>query len=118
MLWGYFSSAGTGALFKIEGIMDSSRYQSLLAQNLQASVRELKMKKHFTFQHDNDPKHKSKSTKKWLQKNKINAQPGSRLYNSGCVEPERFVAALPWLRANSAASCAASGYVHQALGRK
>ncbi len=34
MLWGCFSSAGTGALVKVEGIMNSSIYQSILAQNL------------------------------------------------------------------------------------
>uniref|UniRef100_A0AAY5L5F5 Tc1-like transposase DDE domain-containing protein n=1 Tax=Esox lucius TaxID=8010 RepID=A0AAY5L5F5_ESOLU len=63
MLWGCFSSAGTGALVRVEGIMNSSKYQAILAQNLQASVRQLKMKRKFTFQHDNDPKHTSKSKK-------------------------------------------------------
>uniref|UniRef100_A0AAY5KT08 Tc1-like transposase DDE domain-containing protein n=1 Tax=Esox lucius TaxID=8010 RepID=A0AAY5KT08_ESOLU len=70
MLWGCFSSAGTRALVRVEGIMNSSKYKAILAQNLQASVRKLKMK--FTFQHDNDPKHKSKSTKAWLHQKKIN----------------------------------------------
>uniref|UniRef100_A0AAY5K6Q5 Seizure 6-like protein 2 n=1 Tax=Esox lucius TaxID=8010 RepID=A0AAY5K6Q5_ESOLU len=68
MLWGCFSSAGTIALVRVEGIMN--RYQAILAQNLHASVRKLKMK--FTFQHDNDPKHTSKSTKAWLHQKKIN----------------------------------------------
>ena len=71
MFWGCFSSAGTGALVKVDGIMNSSQYQSILAQNLQASVRKLKMKRNFTFQHDNDPKHTSKSTKAWLHQRKI-----------------------------------------------
>lgn len=70
ILWGC-SSAGTGALVRVEGIMNSSKYQSALAQNLLASVRKLKMKKIFIFQHDNDPKHTSKSTKEWLHQNKI-----------------------------------------------
>ncbi|MCI4383700.1 hypothetical protein PGIGA_G00029470 [Pangasianodon gigas] len=30
------------------------------------------MKKNFTFQHYSDPKHKSKSTKEWLQRKKVN----------------------------------------------
>uniref|UniRef100_A0AAY5L1D5 Tc1-like transposase DDE domain-containing protein n=1 Tax=Esox lucius TaxID=8010 RepID=A0AAY5L1D5_ESOLU len=47
--------------------MNSSKYQAVLAQNLQASVRKLKMK--FTFQHDNDT---SKSTKSWLRPKIIN----------------------------------------------
>uniref|UniRef100_A0AAY5KK39 Tc1-like transposase DDE domain-containing protein n=1 Tax=Esox lucius TaxID=8010 RepID=A0AAY5KK39_ESOLU len=66
------ASAGTGALVRVEGIMNSSKDQAILAQNLQASVRKLKMKKKFTFQHDNDPKHTSKSTKAWLHQKKIN----------------------------------------------
>uniref|UniRef100_A0AAY5K097 Tc1-like transposase DDE domain-containing protein n=1 Tax=Esox lucius TaxID=8010 RepID=A0AAY5K097_ESOLU len=68
MLWGGFS--GTRALVRVEGIMNSSKYQTILAQILQASVRKLKIK--FTFQHDNDQKHKSKSTKAWLHLKKIN----------------------------------------------
>lgn len=32
----------------------------------------MKRKKNFTFQHDNDPKHKPKSTKEWLCKEMIN----------------------------------------------
>uniref|UniRef100_A0AAY5K1G9 Tc1-like transposase DDE domain-containing protein n=1 Tax=Esox lucius TaxID=8010 RepID=A0AAY5K1G9_ESOLU len=63
ILWGCFSSVGTGALVSVEGIMNSSIYQDILAQNLQASVRKLKMKRKFTFQHDNNLKHTSKSTK-------------------------------------------------------
>lgn len=51
--------------------MDSSKDQSILVENLQASVKQLKIRKHFTFQHDNDTKHKPKSTKEWRQK-KIN----------------------------------------------
>uniref|UniRef100_A0AAY5KIQ9 Tc1-like transposase DDE domain-containing protein n=1 Tax=Esox lucius TaxID=8010 RepID=A0AAY5KIQ9_ESOLU len=70
MIWDCFSSAGTGALVRVEGIMNSSKYQTILAQNLQASVRKLKMK--FTFQHDNDPKHTSKSTKALLHQKNIN----------------------------------------------
>ncbi len=71
VLWGCFSSAGTGALVKVEGIMNSSKYQSILAQNLQASARKLKMKRNFIFQHNNNPEHTSKSTKEWLHQKKI-----------------------------------------------
>lgn len=41
--------------------MDSFKCQSLLAQSLQASVKQLKMMQNF--QNDNNPKHKSKSIK-------------------------------------------------------
>lgn len=54
MLWGYFSSTGTGAL------MNSSKYQS-----------NLEMKRNFSFQHDSAPKYTSKSKEEWLQLNKI-----------------------------------------------
>uniref|UniRef100_A0AAY5K5Y3 Tc1-like transposase DDE domain-containing protein n=1 Tax=Esox lucius TaxID=8010 RepID=A0AAY5K5Y3_ESOLU len=38
MLWGCLSLAGTGALVRVEAIMNGSKYQANLAQNLQASV--------------------------------------------------------------------------------
>lgn len=37
---------------------------AIFVQNLLASVRKLKIKSNFTFQHDSNPKHTSKSTKK------------------------------------------------------
>lgn len=42
VLWGCFSLALIWPLVKIEGITDSSKYYSILAQNLQASVRQPK----------------------------------------------------------------------------
>uniref|UniRef100_A0A8C5PC95 Tc1-like transposase DDE domain-containing protein n=1 Tax=Leptobrachium leishanense TaxID=445787 RepID=A0A8C5PC95_9ANUR len=51
--------------------MNSSKYQSILAKNLQASARKLNMKRNLIFQHDYDPKHTSKSTKGWLHQKKI-----------------------------------------------
>lgn len=53
---------------KTEGIIDSNKYQSILAH---ASFRELKIKKKFTFQHDNNTNHKFRSTKKRLQMKNI-----------------------------------------------
>uniref|UniRef100_A0AAY5KBC1 Tc1-like transposase DDE domain-containing protein n=1 Tax=Esox lucius TaxID=8010 RepID=A0AAY5KBC1_ESOLU len=71
------SSAGTGALVRVEGIMNSSKYQAILAPNLQASVRKLKMRR-FTFQHDNDPKHTQihKSMRLHQKKIKVLEWPG------------------------------------------
>ena len=68
MLWGCFASNGTGNLHRVEGIMDSVKYQDILAKNVTLSVKKLKLGRHWTFQQDNDPKHTSKSTKAWLEK--------------------------------------------------
>lgn len=64
MLWRFWSSALTGAGFKTEESIDQSKYQSILAQNTQASVLQLKMKEDFSFQLNQNAKLKSK----WLQK--------------------------------------------------
>lgn len=58
---------------------------SILAQNLQVSDRQVKIKKNATLQHSYNPKHKSKSTKPWLHKKSINvlkwlSQSPSQLY--------------------------------------
>lgn len=68
MLWGCFAPSGTGNLHRVEGIMDSDRYQDILAKNVSQSVKRLKLGKNWTFQQDNDPKHTSRSTKAWLEK--------------------------------------------------
>jgi len=71
MLWGCFSSSGTGQLVKINGIMDGAVYRNILGQNLMKSARQLKMSRHFVFQQDNDPKHRAKATQEWLKAAKI-----------------------------------------------
>ena len=67
MLWGCFSSAGTGALVNIEGKMNGAKYSQILQENLLPSARKLKLGWKFTFQHDNDPKHTDKATLEWLR---------------------------------------------------
>lgn len=47
------------------------KYQYILAQNLQASVRQLRLEDNLTFHDEDDQKHKSKSTKERLQKKGI-----------------------------------------------
>ena len=51
MSWGCFSSAGTGALVRIEGKMDGEKYRKIREENLLPSARKLKLGWKFTFQH-------------------------------------------------------------------
>ncbi|MGH0130460.1 UNVERIFIED_CONTAM: hypothetical protein FKN15_035187 [Acipenser sinensis] len=70
ILWGCFSSAGTGKLVRIEGKMDGAKYRQILEENLFQSAKDLKLGRKFTFQQDNDPKHKA--TLYWLKNKKVN----------------------------------------------
>ncbi|MBN3277122.1 TCB1 transposase, partial [Polyodon spathula] len=72
MLWGCFSSAGTGHLVTIEGRMDGEKYRKIPQENLLQSAKKLKLGRKFTFQQDNDPKHKAKATLEWLKNKKVN----------------------------------------------
>ena len=72
MLWGCVASTGTGNLVKVEGRMDSNQYQQILETNVQESVAKLKLRRGWIFQQDNDPKHCSKSTNAFMQRNKYN----------------------------------------------
>lgn len=71
MVWGCFSARGTGRLHIIDGRMNGEMYRDILDKNLLPSTRKLKMKRGWTFQQDNDPKHKAKVTMKWFQRKKI-----------------------------------------------
>ena len=71
MLWGCFSSKGTGRLHRIDGKMNGAMYRKILGDNLLASTRTFKMGRGWVFQHDNDPKHTAKETKEWLHKKHI-----------------------------------------------
>uniref|UniRef100_A0A8C6P5Q3 Transposase Tc1-like domain-containing protein n=1 Tax=Nothobranchius furzeri TaxID=105023 RepID=A0A8C6P5Q3_NOTFU len=68
MLWGCFSAKGTGRLIRVKDRMNGAMYREILSQNLLPSVRALKMKRGWVFQHDNDPKHTARATKEWLRK--------------------------------------------------
>ena len=65
---GLLASSGTGHLQRVDGLMNSIKYQEILQQNVILSVLKLTLGRHRTFQQDNDPKHTSKSTKTWFQK--------------------------------------------------
>ncbi|KAF7664638.1 hypothetical protein LDENG_00170880, partial [Lucifuga dentata] len=71
MVWGCFAASGPGRLAVIDGTMNSALYQKILKENVRPSVRDLKLKRTWVMQQDNDPKHTSKSTSEWLKKNKM-----------------------------------------------
>ncbi|KAK3505846.1 hypothetical protein QTP70_003826, partial [Hemibagrus guttatus] len=68
MLWGCFSAKGPGRLIRVKERMNRAMYREILSKNLLPSARALKMKRGSVFQHDNDPKHTARATKKWLRK--------------------------------------------------
>ena len=72
MLWGFFSSAGTGKLVRIEGMMDGAKYSEILEGNLFQSSRGSRLGWRFTFQQDNDTKHTAKATFKWFKGKHLN----------------------------------------------
>ena len=68
MFWGCFAASGTGCIDCVQGIMKSGDYQKILARNVGPSVRKLGLRQRsWVFQQDNDPKHTSQSTQKWLE---------------------------------------------------
>ncbi len=71
MVWGCFAASGPGRLaIIIDGPMNSALYQKILKENVRTSVCDLKLKRTWVLQQDNDPKHTSKSTSEWLKKTK------------------------------------------------
>jgi hypothetical protein len=72
MVWGCFSSAGTGKLVRIEGMMDGAKYREILKGNLFQSCRDLRLGWRFTFQQDHDTKHTAKATLEWFKCKNLN----------------------------------------------
>ena len=67
MFWECFTTGGTGAIHKIDGIMREDNYVDILKQHLETSVRNLKLGCKWVFQMENDPKHTSKVVAKCLK---------------------------------------------------
>ena len=72
MLWGSVASASTGNLVKVEGCIDSTHYQQILQNIVQESVTKFKLRWGWIFEQDNNPKHCSRSTQAFMQRNKYN----------------------------------------------
>jgi hypothetical protein len=65
--WGCFSAAETARLVRIEGKMNGATDREILDENLLQSTQDLRLGQRFTFQMDNNPKHKAKTTQEWLR---------------------------------------------------
>ena len=59
-------------LVRVPGTIDSAKYRRICDENLHDSTMYLKLGKTFTFQQDNDLKHKAEATLEWLNKKKMN----------------------------------------------
>ena len=60
MLWGCFSVAGR--LVRIKEKMEGAKYREILDENLLQRAQVLRLRRRYTFQQDNDPKHTAKTT--------------------------------------------------------
>ena len=70
MLWGCFSSAGTGKLVRVNGKMDGAKYRASLEKKIDLA-KDLRLGQTFTFQQDNDPKHKARAIMEWFRSKHI-----------------------------------------------
>ena len=76
MVWGCMTSQGVGYLCKIEGIMDQHLYKNILEEELMETMEFYEIDpKEVIFQHDNDPKHKSKLVQEWLSDQEFKVLP-------------------------------------------
>ncbi|SOV02335.1 uncharacterized protein UDID_19201 [Ustilago sp. UG-2017a] len=74
MIWGCMTWEGVGGMRLVLGIMDSDQYIKILNDKLVKTISDLRLQHGYTdiiFQQDNDPKHMSKKTTKWLTSNNI-----------------------------------------------
>jgi hypothetical protein len=72
MVWGCITPYGVGRLCRIDGLMNSTKYISILQEGYLGTLQDLQAgQQDFILQGDNDPKHTSKATKAWLKENHI-----------------------------------------------
>lgn len=73
-MWAGISVKGATSVCIFEGNMDSLVYQNILSRFLLPFVCE-KYPMGYRFMQDNDPKHTSRSTQEWLERNEVNWWP-------------------------------------------
>ncbi|KAJ0003786.1 hypothetical protein NQD34_008884 [Periophthalmus magnuspinnatus] len=98
MLWGCFATGGTGAHYKIDGIVRKEHYVEILKQHLKTSARKFKLERKWVFQMDNDPRHAAKLMTKRLKDNKVNVlewpqSPDLNPIENVCADLKRHVQA-------------------------
>lgn len=71
MIWGCMSAHGLGQLVLINGTINASKYQDILANSLLPSSAALYPEADFIFQQDGASSHTAKSTQKWFSDNGI-----------------------------------------------
>ncbi len=71
MVWGCFAASGPWKTCCDKWNHEFCCLPKILKDNVRPSVRDLKLKRTWVLQQDNDPKHTSKSTSEWLKKNKM-----------------------------------------------
>lgn len=72
MIWGCFTSQGVGYERLIQGTMNSHQYIKILEEEYLETLDFYNLQiQNSYFQHDNDPKHTSKMTQKWLSDHQI-----------------------------------------------
>ena len=69
IFWGCMSAVGVGELHFIEGNMNSNMYSEILLQSMISSLQ--KLGRRAVFQHDNEPKHTSKTTTALLKRLRV-----------------------------------------------
>ena len=67
MIWGCMASNGSGRLHICEGMMNATKYASVLETKLLASAQSLFPDEYWIFQDDNAPCHRAKLVKRWMQ---------------------------------------------------
>jgi transposase len=76
MVWGFITCLGPGCLYRIEGKMNTAKYIEALSYGYLRTLPIFGLRpSDLIFQHDNDPKHTSQGTTKWLIEHKIRVLP-------------------------------------------
>jgi len=70
-IWGCICSAGVGDIHIFYDALDAKLTRTILSKHLKQTAHKYFPNQHWWFQQDNDPKHKSKIVKTWIESNGI-----------------------------------------------